>query len=72
MWLLSLERMFVNHKQKNKQQRYAEKRKVRRYVIDFYLDDEEEIEIAEILDTAKKNKQLKLFIIKAVKKMKNI
>ena len=54
-----------NHAQNT--QRYKEKRKTQRFVLDLYLDDNDERAIAERLNQEKADKQLKNLIMNAVK-----
>ena len=57
-----------NHAQNT--QRYKKKRKTQRFVLDLYLDDNDERAIAKRLNQAKADKQLKNLIMNAVKNFK--
>lgn len=47
-------------------QKYSNKRQAKKITFDLYLDDEMELEIYNLLDEQRANKQLKQFIISAI------
>lgn len=47
-------------------QKYNNKRQARKITFDLYLDDEIELEIYNLLDKQRANKNLKRFIIEAI------